>query len=272
MDEFIIMDCHNHSDLSPDAEDTAEDMVLQACKLSINYYAVTDHMEVNQYHDFPEYDYKAARKRALELIPALQEKYGDKLNFGFGIELGQPCEDKALAEEILSTGCYDFVIGSLHSCKGYDDFYFLDYAKTDAYFILDLYFEQVLEMAKWGKFDVLGHLTYPLRYITGEHGIEIDMSRYEGIIKEIFKALIKNDCGIEINSSGLRQKIGVPMPNEYYVKMYYDLGGRILTLGSDAHRTEDLGKGIADCAKIAKKVGFKELTFFKDRKPQFIKL
>ena len=127
-------------------------------------------------------------------------------------------------------------------------------------------------MAEWGKFDVLGHLTYPLRYICGDSGIFVDMERYAHIIDEIFRTLIKKGCGIEINTSGLRQKIGVTLPELRYVKRYYDLGGRIITVGSDAHRTEDLGKGTETGIEIARSAGFTEIACYKNRNPIFIKI
>ena len=156
--------------------------------------------------------------------------------------------------------------------KGWDDFYFLDYKKVDPHYLLGLYFEELLEMAEWGKFDVLGHLTYPLRYIVGDFGIKIDMSRYESIIEKIFKTLVKNGMGIEINTSGLRQKIDVTLPDEHYIRLYKKCGGEILTAGSDAHCTADLGKGIAEGISLAKKCGFDKIYYYDHRKPISIKI
>ena len=96
------------------------------------------------------------------------------------------------------------------------------------------------------------------------------MSRYEEIIREIFKTIIYNGKGIEINTSGLRQKYGKPFPEYRFVKMYKELGGELISVGSDAHTVADLGKGVADGAEIAKQAGFKYLCFFKERKPQFL--
>ncbi len=127
-------------------------------------------------------------------------------------------------------------------------------------------------MAEWGRFDVLGHLTYPLRYICGDFGIEIDMDRYESIIKKIFGTLIKNNMGIEVNTSGLFQKIGKPLPDERYVRMYKELGGEIITVGSDAHRTEHLGRGVAEGIKMIKSCGFDRIYYFDRRNPIAIKI
>lgn len=271
MTDRIIMDCHNHSNLSPDGFNTPEEMVKRACELGIEYYALTDHLEINKFYD-EEYLYEEPVRKASEICPLLKEKYADKITMSYGVELGQPLQDMQLTNRVLSTYSYDFIIGSLHMCNGWDDFYLLDYSKVSANHLLDLYFEELLEMARWGQFDVLGHLTYPLRYIVGLCRIEVNMDKYLSIIKEIFSTLIKNGKGIEINSSGLRQQLGVSMPDAYYVNLYRELGGKILTIGSDAHKTEDLGKGIKECIKLAYDIGFEELTFFKERKPVFIKI
>ncbi len=271
MSEKIIMDCHNHSNLSPDGSNSPEEMIKRAIELGIQYYSLTDHLEINKFYD-EEFLYEEPVKKASLISPQLIEKYKDKITMSYGVELGQPLQDMPLTNRLLDSYNYDFIIGSLHMCNGWEDFYELDYSKVDPNYLLGLYFDEVLEMARWGKFDVLGHLTYPLRYITGECKIEIDMSRYLTRIKEIFSTLIKNDMGIEINSSGLRQQLGVSMPDAYYVSLYRDMGGKILTVGSDAHCTKDLGKGIAQVVTMAKDIGFEELTFFKNRQPIFISI
>ncbi len=266
---LIPMDCHNHSNLSPDGINSPEEMVVRACELGIEYYSLTDHLEINKFYD-EEYLYEEPVKTASITMPKLIKKYSDKLNIAYGVELGQPLQDMALTNRMLSSYKYDFIIGSLHMCEGWDDFYLLDYNEVKPDKILKLYFEEMLEMVKWGGFDTLGHLTYPLRYMVGESGLYVDMSKFLNIIREIYSVMIKNDIALEINSSGLRQKIGLTLPDEYYIRLYRELGGRLLTVGSDAHCTEDLGKGIEKAIQLAREVGFNELTFFKNRKPVLI--
>ncbi len=271
MTQRIIMDCHNHSNLSPDGDNPPEKMVQRAIELGIEHYALTDHCEINLFYE-DEYPYEEPVRKASEICPLLKEKYADKIDMSYGVELGQPLQNMELTNRVLSTYNYDFIIGSLHMCNGYKDFYELDYNEVSAPDLLKLYYEELLEMAKWAKFDVMGHITYPLRYIKGDYNMDIDMKPYESTIKEIFRQLIKQDKGIEINSSGLRQKIGTPFPDAYYINMYKQMGGKILTIGSDAHRTVDLGKGVTECISLAKEIGFNELTFFKKRNPVFIKI
>mgnify|MGYP003305647885 CR=1 FL=1 len=267
----IPFDFHNHSTHSPDGENSAEEMVLRAIELGMKHYTITDHLEINKFYD-EEFLYEEPVRQSSVILPQLKEKYKDKISLQYGVELGQALHDMTLTNRMLDSYNYDFIIGSCHMVRGYDDFYFLDYNEIDPQFLLDIYFEELLEMAEWGQFDVLGHLTYPLRYIVGDKGIPVDMKPYGAIIDEIFRTLIKNDMGIEINTSGLRQKIGRPLPDFEYVKRFYDLGGRILTIGSDAHCCKDLGKGIAEGVEIAKNAGFKEIACFINRKPQFIEI
>ena len=184
-------------------------------------------------------------------------------------------QDIEFAEEIASDKRLDFIIGSHHQNKGKDDFYWIEYKNMDlsqTYALLDDYFKEMLEMCKWGKLDVLGHLTYPLRYIQGDCGIQIDLSPYDEIIREIFCTLIQKGKGIEINVSGLRQKYGKPLPDLGYVKLYRSLGGEILTIGSDAHCTADIGRDISAGVEMAQAAGFKYLTYFKKHEPKFIKI
>ena len=98
------------------------------------------------------------------------------------------------------------------------------------------------------------------------------MDRYGSIIEKIFITLIKNGMGIEINTSGLREEIGVTLPSEKYVKIYRELGGEIVTIGSDAHCVENLGKGISEGIQIAKNCGFDKIYYYDHRKPVSINI
>lgn len=287
MSGFLI-DLHTHSRFSPDAKDSMEDMCRRAQEINLAAYAVTDHCDCNFWHSVEYYfdDPSKAKdpimygageyaKNSIEKQIQMREKLADKLNFLVGIELGQPMQYLEKAEEIVSCENLDFIIGSHHQNAGEDDFYFLEYNKMyskSIYSLLDDYFEQVLEMCHWGKFNVLGHLTYPLRYICGDYGIEIELSRYEEIIREIFKVLIYKGNGIEINTSGLRQKYGKTFPDLEYVKLFRSMGGEIITIGSDSHCANDIGKGISEGVELAKTAGFKYAAFFKNKKVNFIKI
>lgn len=268
---YIPVDSHNHSTQSPDGKNTLREMAEKAAELGIEHYTVTDHLEINKFYD-KEFLYEEPVKQSSQLLPDLIKEFKDKVDIHYGVELGQPLHDIELTNRMLKNYEYEFIIGSCHMVKGWDDFYYLDYKKNDPHYLMKLYFEELLEMAEWGKFDVLGHLTYPLRYIEGDFGIKIDMDRYTAIIEKIFTTLIKKGMGIEINTSGLREKIGVTLPSEKYVKLYRELGGEIITIGSDAHCVENLGKGIQEGIQIAKNCGFDKIYYYNHRKPVSINI
>jgi histidinol-phosphatase (PHP family) len=206
-------------------------------------------------------------------IPPLIEEYRGRINIGFGAEVGQFMHNPALSEKLIADFGFDFVIGSIHEVRGHEDFYYLNYHEQNIPELLRLYFGEMLEIAQHADVDVLGHLTYFLRYITGNYGIAVDMNLYTEIIQEIFKAATLRGIGLEINTGGLRKpKYGRADPDLEYVKMFRQTGGEIITIGSDAHRTSDLSADFKKGAEIAKAAGFKQIAYFEKRKPIFVDL
>ena len=278
-----MIDCHTHTAVSPDAEGDTLSSYRQAVSLGLKALAITEHVEANRpegpenyttVHTSDEhyfYNRDIFHKSMETDMQVLKQTSGDTV-FINGTELGQPTHNFDFADEVVSDERLDFVIGSMHELKGRDDFAFLDYKKEDPDRILTEYFEEILAMCKWGKFDVLGHLTYPLRYICGEQGIPVDISKHESIIRDIFIEIAAMDKGIEINTSGLRQDYGKTFPDYDLVKLYRECGGQIISLGSDAHKTADIGKGIREGMEIAKAAGFSKIYYFKKHVPYGISI
>jgi len=263
-------DCHNHSNCSNDGKDDMELMCKRAQELGFLYYTVTDHCECDDY----EVHQQVAKKSYAKLCE-VQEKFAGKLNILKGIELGQPIKNLNAAKDALSIGDYDFILGSVHNVADLEDFFFLDYKDvTEQYLdgLLEKYFDEILKTIKTVKFDSLSHLTYPLRYIEGDAGIKVNMAKHQDKIDEVFKALIERDMALEINTSGLRQSIGRALPDYPYIKRFKELGGKYVTVGSDAHCVDDLGKGIDEGLDILKSVGFEEFTVFIKHEPHLIKI
>lgn len=279
----MTADMHTHTSYSPDASSSPEEMCRRAAELGLKALAVTDHCDCNLWLPLDElgrevtvdkemYGSRDYAQASITRIAELKERYPFLL---CGTELGQPLQNRAAAETILSRPELDFVIGSHHMNADRDDFYWLDYRKmelTEIYSLMDDCFAETLEMCRQVSFDVLGHLTYPLRYITGECGIVLDMKRYDEVIRAIFRTLAENGRGIEINTSGLRQRFGRTLPDLEYVRLYRECGGEIITVGSDAHKAADLGAGIDDGEQLAREAGFKYIAVYRGRKPQFEKL
>lgn len=265
-----IADSHCHSNCSFDAKDSIDDLCKRAIELNLYALTITDHCEASGYKN-PENsefgDFSKLIPMSISQMKAAQEKYKTKLKLYRGIELGQPIQDLESANISLGLDDFDFVLASVHNVENEKDFFWLSYNKEYAYEILQRYFNEVLETTKWNKFDSLAHLTYPLRYIVGEQKVNIDINKFEKIIDEILLTLINNEKALEVNTSGLRQKIGEVLPNEQIIKRFKELGGKYITLGSDAHNCNDLAKGIEEGIDLIKKCGFSAYTIFEKHKP-----
>lgn len=279
-----LIDCHTHTQFSVDSDADIISMIERARELELDAYAVTDHCECNRWYGEEHYadedtyryfDFGKDFENSVSAVTKLKEKYDGQLNLICGVEMGQAAQEPEIAEKIVNDSRVDFVIASVHQLPKTEDFAFIDYTQYDYDGIkrlMERYFTEIHKLCQWGKFDILAHLTYVLRYVEGHFKIKVDMKPYDPIIEEIFKTLIYAGKGIEINTSGLRQSYGNSFPSPEYVKLYKELGGEILSLGSDAHCVEDLGKGIKEGAETARKAGFKYITYYKNRKPNFIKL
>lgn len=289
----FLMDLHTHTAFSPDSNAPAPEMCVRAHALGLSAYAITDHCEVNcwyekshytpeqlvgfseQYADLYAFDYARSYEQSVAEITRLKAEYAGKLNLLCGVELGQATADLEVSERIAADPRLDLIIGSLHQLAGEDDFAFIDYfrmTQAEIQALAGRYFNTLLEICRWGKFDVLGHLTYILRYIEGKYHLHVELSAFRDVIAECFTVLIGKGKGIEINTSGLRQSYGKTFPTLEYVRLYRDLGGEILTLGSDAHRPEDLATGIAEGTELARTAGFSHVTLFEKHQPHFIKI
>lgn len=283
---MVLTDCHTHTQFSVDSEADINACVERAATLGLDAYAITDHCECDAWYPKEHYsaeeqaliesaDYAADFEASVSAVTALKEKYAGRLNLICGTELGQILFDKDAAAIVNADKRVDFVIGSVHRIRGEKDFYFIDYTQLDMNAIYDLlgrYFREVYELCQTELFDVVGHVTYSLRYMKQRHGICPDISRYDDIIAESFRSLAHSGRGIEINTSGLRQGFGATFPDLKYVKLFRELGGEILTIGSDSHTAEDIGANVADGAELAKAAGFRYITYFKERKPNFLRI
>lgn len=265
-----IFDSHVHSENSFDGCDSVIELCKEAIKNNIDGFCITDHLEVQEYNE----EYEESITKSHKDIKKASELFKDKINIRTGIELGQPLQDIKTAEIILEKFPCDFIIGSMHNVKNERDFYFMD--KYDFEYKLDelliKYYEEYYDMVKWGKFDIIGHITYPLRYIEGNFNIKVDMNKYNNIIFEMLKLAISKNIGIEINVSGFRQAYGKQFPNFEHIKAYRDFGGEIITVGSDSHNRYDIGKNFKEAREILLEAGFKYYCYFENRKPKSIKI
>jgi len=163
----------------------------------------------------------------------------------------------------------DFVIGSVHlggKKFGNMDLYYIEKG-DEAYYdsVIDSYLDSVLELARWGQFQVLGHLTLPLRYINEHHGEHMTFRRHMDRVEEVLRTVIPKGVGIECNTNRGNE----PLPGPEILRLYRRLGGEIVTLGSDAHRPGDVGCFIRQRQELLRECGFRYFTTFEQGKPRF---
>jgi len=244
------------------------DMAQAAAEQGFRELCFTDHVELyssksrtRNTFDWASLDRDYAEARA---------NIGDRIVIRHGVELGESPRDFAYAEQLLEEmGPVDFVIGSVHQLSEAFGFEDLAYASTADPELsrrqIEDYLELVLKQAKWGKFSVQGHLTLPLRYMNERAGGRMTFDGFEAEVEEVLRTLIGNGCGIELNVN----RGNTPLPSEKWLRMYRQLGGEIITTGTDAHRTEHVGRYIPEGLELLKACGFKAYCTFQSMEPVF---
>lgn len=264
-----LVDLHTHTDNSFDGNHSTMFLCETAYMKGLRAVAFTDHLEIDAFYR-DRFD-RTAIQSFFEVAKA-RSAFNGKLIVCVGAELGQAIYDKSIADRLVQTMKYDFVIGAIHNLPEMQDFYYMDFndESIDYMSLLRQYFEQELLLAQWNGFDTLAHLTYPLRYIVGNYGKTVDMTEFKEIIDEILLTLIRNKKSLELNTAGLRQPIGITSPDESILRRYKQLGGELLTIGSDAHFAEHLGAGIEQGYDLALCCGFDKIAVYQDRTPTLI--
>lgn len=260
---MYFADAHTHSHHSLDGRDDILLLAQGALRSGLSALCVTDHYDT--WSDFDPDAYWSEYKRARPLV-------SDPLDLLFGVELGEGHTASQRAEALLDAVPFDFVLGSLHCLRDKPDFHDLHYESVDqCRALIERYLDELLEMIAWGRFDVLGHLTYPLRYMAGRENIAVDFLFCEDRLRAIFRALIESDLGMEVNVSGLRRNSFV-MPDLHLLKLYRQCGGKIVTVGSDAHTAMDIGSHIVDGYALLREAGFSHVSVFRQRKIHYYDL
>ena len=202
----------------------------------------------------------------------LKEKYADRITLLFGVELGmQPHLSKENAA-FAKAHDYDFIIASSHICNRQDPYYPSFYKGRTQEEAYTEYFESILENLKfYSNFDVYGHLDYVVRYgPTKDEGYSYEV--YRNIFDRILERLISMEKGIEINTVGLAKGMRDANPCIGVIRRYRELGGEIITVGSDAHDPGQIAFGFDRASDILKDCGFRYYTTFEKRSPSFHKL
>ena len=264
---MYFADYHTHSRVSPDAFSSMTEMAEAAIRQGLQEICFTDHVEPIRFGTTEPrgaYDWDPM----IAEFRAARTAVGDRITLRLGAELGDAVWGIRRMESMLAEAPpLDFLIGSIHTLsekmEGRDLYFLTPRDEQEARDCLADYLGQVRKLAEWGRFQVLGHLTLPLRYMNERRGFHATFDGFEEQMEEIFRILIRQGLGIEVNTNRGHQ----PLPGEKWLRMYRALGGEIVTLGSDAHGAAQVGCAIREGQALLRRCGFTRFCTFQRLEP-----
>lgn len=270
----VLSDYHLHSAFSGDSRAPMEAMIKRGISLGLKNMCFTEHMDIDFIYPVKNEQgmFEVNTDSYLYDLIKLKEKYAGEINIYFGIELGLQSH---IAKELLDyTKSYDFdfIIGSSHLCNKMDPYYPSFYEGRTEEEAYGEYFSSIIDNLKvFDNFDVYGHLDYVVRY-GPEQDKNYSYNQYKDILDQVLMLLIEKGKGLEINTGATAYHLKELNPCTDILKRYRELGGEIITIGSDAHTPERVGGGFSLASGILKECGFKYYTIFAGRMPEYIRL
>lgn len=262
----MIADCHLHTEFSTDSETPMRAQAERALELGIPAICVTDHMDM----DYPQGEFWLDTDRYMEAVRRLQEEYRGRLEISFGVELGLMEHLRARQEEYLKKYPFDFVIGSVHLIHGEDPYNGELFRKYGDEEVFREYFRLSHRLlADAPSIQSWGHLDYVVRY--GQNPEVYSYRKYADEIDAVLKLLLEKGIALEVNTAGFRT-LGRTNPEPDVLRRYRELGGELITVGSDGHQPEYLGYRFRETEELLRSCGFSYYAVFRQRKPEFIKI
>ena len=260
-----MYDCHLHTNHSFDGKNLMEEICRISIENGMKGICFTDHLDLNAVNrEDPAHplDHYLDKEAIGADFVKVCDIYGGKLELSCGTEVGLQQGQAERTKKAVADLKPDFIIGSVHYIDNKDVYSGGWSEGKDRFTTYMTYFERVLEIVKnHDYFHVLGHLDMILhdKKFTDKN---IDTPEFRLIIDDILKELIKNGKGIEVNSSGWRYHLDGPHPQVFIIKRYKELGGKIITTGSDSHYNDSVNVDIDKATQILRELGFNEVSYF----------
>lgn len=260
-----MFDFHMHSIVSFDGHDTGKALAEAGRNAGLKEICFTDHMD---------YVYAPGEKDLIFDIADYSREYDNLeipgLKIRRGVEYGLYRHNQEQMRRDLSLYHYDFVLGSVHFVDDLD-VYFAEYWQGKTVFEAQRHFlEETLACVQAHEdFDVLAHLTFLHKGHACPVKSPLPYADHAEVIDEILRTLAEKGKGLEMNTSGV-DRCGGFLPTADYFRRFKELGGEIVTVGSDAHRTDRVGQYCTDACEILKDI-FGYVCTFEDRKPIYHK-
>lgn len=270
----LTADCHLHSSFSGDSDAPMEEMILRGIGLGLTHMCFTEHNDFDYpvSEDTPAGFFEVNTDSYLFDFIKYKEKYADKIKLLFGIELGLQPHLLRRNSVYAKSYDFDFIIGSSHVCGGKDPYYPPFYEGRSEEEAYREYFSSIIENAgKFSNFDVYGHLDYVVRYGPfTDHNYSYE--KYKDLFDTMLELLIDKGKGIELNTGGAKKGLRDLHPCAPVLRRYRELGGEIITIGSDAHEPSHIADAYGRAEEVLKACGFRYYTVFEKRTPEFRKI
>ena len=257
----MLSDYHIHTSFSDDSQYPMEDCIKRYIDIGFQEICFTEHVDYGVNNNLQVCDTDSYRKEFLRC----RELYGDKIRLRYGMEFGVQRGTVKDFQKMFDENPFDFIILSCHQVDNLEfwNYQFQEGRSQKEY--NEKYYEEILKvMELYDDFSVLGHLDSIKRYDkAGEYPFE----KVRDIIEEILKMAIGKGKGIELNTSSFRYHLSDLTPCREILRLYRDLGGEILTFGSDSHEKAHTGYMIRETREELKSMGFRRFHTFDGMKP-----
>ena len=276
----MLVDYHVHTEFSDDSVYPMEDVVKDAIRMGLDEICFTDHVDYGVKVDWDsgkEIEYRDGEPianvdypRYVERIRRMQEQYGDQIKIRMGMEFGMQMHTIPRYESLYNRYPFDFIILSVHQVED-KEFWTQDFqrGRTQQEYN-ERYYQELLDLVNhYQNYSVIGHLDLIVRY--DEAGI-YPFENVKPYVEKILKKVIGDGKGIEVNTSSHRYGLSDMTPSKEILQLYQELGGRIITLGSDSHKPEHLGAYMEETKEALKSMGFREFCTYEKMQPVFHEL
>lgn len=261
-----------HTAFSDDSDTDVRVMLDSAVEKGLKTVCITDHWDADYPKKYGGTGSCFDGEIYIRELEKIRGEYGSRLDVRIGIEIGLQPHLGAFYKEMADQYPFDFVIGSVHLVGGIDPYYsewWEEYEDTQMY--QKAFDETLCSLEQVEDFDVLGHIDYIVRY--GKRQAEsYSYERFQESLDNILKKIIASGKGIELNTAGWKYGLGFCHPHPDVLQRYRELGGEIITIGSDAHKPEHIAYDFKRSEEVLKLCGFTYYTQFRNRKPEFLKI
>ncbi len=271
----LRLDLHVHSTCSVDGSSSILAYGRQAEALGLAEIGFCEHVDLDprdqgfDYLDLAQYDQEMTTARSEIRDVRLRQ----------GVEITYQARLESRIATWLTGHAWDYVVTSVHLVDYADGWALVsEPSSVDAYFathtqdeVYRPYFEELLWAARSGLGDLLGHFDLVKRYGVEQYGPFLP-DTFEEEIRTVLRAAIASGTGLEINTSGWRQAPGECYPALTVLHWYRELGGEIVTVGSDAHHRRQLAAGITEALDLIRAAGFRAVATFEERRLRWLDL